>query len=130
MKNVGPEYEYLVQVVNLLYRQSAGKSNCEETCCFTEKKSTRTKQQPQHYCRPTIKSHIQGGALVSRLEQENHQLMHDRDSLFTLLQDKEYELKVKDDIVKQLESDFTKMELEVSDLQKVHLFSPFHMSSS
>lgn len=117
MKNVGPEYEYLVQVVNLLYRQSAGKSNCEETCCFTEKKPPQ--QQKQHYCRPTIKSHIQGGALVSRLEQENHQLMHDRDSLFTLLQDKEYELKVKDDIVKQLESDFTKMELEVSDLQKV-----------
>lgn len=123
MKSVGPEYEYLVQVVNLLYRQSAGKSNCEETCCFTEKKSTRTKQQ-QHYCRPTIKSHIQGGALVSRLEQENYQLMHDRDSLFTLLQDKEYELKVKDDIVKQLERDFTKMELEVSDLQKVLFIFP------
>ncbi|KAF1797773.1 hypothetical protein FB192DRAFT_1396050, partial [Mucor lusitanicus] len=150
MTNVGPEYEYLVQVINLLYRQLAGKSDCETTCCFTEKPLYASsslivspqKQQQQgndemkHICRPEIKSHnIPAGGMASALEQENNQLrdgmdilIDDRDALYQLLKDKEednetlkYELKVKDDIVKQLENDFEKMELEVTDLQKVTL---------
>ncbi|KAI8367241.1 hypothetical protein BD560DRAFT_399647 [Blakeslea trispora] len=86
----------------------------------------------RHMCRPIIKSHIPGGNLAVALEQENNQLrdgmdilMNDRDALYQLLKDKEednetlkHELKVKDDIVKQLENDFEKMELEVTDLQK------------
>ncbi|KAI9252238.1 hypothetical protein EDC94DRAFT_651699 [Helicostylum pulchrum] len=100
MKQVGPEYEYLVQI--------------------------------EHTCRPIVKSHIQSGSIATRLEQENNQLrdgmdilMNDRDALYQLLKDKEednqtlkHELQVKDDIVKQLENDFEKMELEVTDLQK------------
>lgn len=137
MKNVGPEYEYLVQVINLLYRQLAGKSNCTETCCFTEKPTTDLSltqdKLPLHVCRPIVKSHIQSGNIASLLEKENNQLrdgmdilINDRDALYQLLKDKEednetlkYELQVKDDIVKQLENDFENMELQVSDLQKV-----------
>ncbi|KAL0135605.1 hypothetical protein V8B55DRAFT_1394734 [Mucor lusitanicus] len=151
MTNVGPEYEYLVQVINLLYRQLAGKSDCETTCCFTEKPLYASsslivspqKQQQQgndemkHICRPEIKSHnIPAGGMASALEQENNQLrdgmdilIDDRDALYQLLKDKEednetlkYELKVKDDIVKQLENDFEKMELEVTDLQKDYYY--------
>ncbi|KAK4509027.1 Pre-mRNA-splicing factor [Mucor velutinosus] len=145
MTNVGPEYEYLVQVINLLYRQLAGKSDCETTCCFTEKplhsssslivspQKQQDNDEMKHICRPEIKSHnIPAGGLASALEQENNQLrdgmdilIDDRDALYQLLKDKEednetlkYELKVKDDIVKQLENDFEKMELEVNDLQK------------
>ncbi|KAI7862833.1 uncharacterized protein EV154DRAFT_396268, partial [Mucor mucedo] len=137
MKNVGPEYEYLVQVINLLYRQLAGKSNCVETCCFTEKPTLELAETmiqdalPQHLCRPVVKSHIQSGNLAAILEKENNQLrdgmdilINDRDALYLLLKDKEednetlkYELQVKDDIVKQLENDFENMELQVSDLQ-------------
>ncbi|KAI8049446.1 uncharacterized protein B0P05DRAFT_563735 [Gilbertella persicaria] len=136
MKNVGPEYEYLVQVINLLYRQLAGKSNCESTCCFTEKpvqnQEEEEEENKKHACRPIVKSHIPAGNLATILEQENNQLregmdvlINDREKLYQLLKDKEednetlkYELKVKDDIVKQLENDFEKMELEVTDLQK------------
>lgn len=148
MTNVGPEYEYLVQVINLLYRQLAGKSDCETTCCFTEKplysssslivspQKQQDNDEMKHICRPEIKSHnIPAGGLASALELENNQLrdgmdilIDDRDALYQLLKDKEednetlkYELKVKDDIVKQLENDFEKMELEVTDLQKVIL---------
>lgn len=136
MKNVGPEYEYLVQVINLLYRQLAGKSDCNETCCFTEKPTLEQETMiqdhlPQHICRPVVKSHIQSGNLASLLEKENNQLrdgmdilINDREALYLLLKDKEednetlkYELQVKDDIVKQLENDFENMELQVSDLQ-------------
>ncbi|KAL9559009.1 hypothetical protein PS6_001001 [Mucor atramentarius] len=143
MANVGPEYEYLVQVINLLYRQLAGKPDCESTCCFTDKpldSSSSLIVSPQtdnnemkHVCRPQVKSHnIPAGGMASALEQENNRLrdgmdilIDDRDALYQLLKDKEednetlkYELKVKDDIVKQLEHDFEKMELEVTDLQK------------
>lgn len=141
MKSVGPEYEYLVQVVNLLYRQLAGNSNCKESCCFTQEKSSIATNT--HLCRPIIKSHIQSGDIAVELEKENHQLrdnmnnlLNDRERLYQLLKDKEednetlkYELKVKDDIVKQLENDFEKMELEVTDLQKVCHHSTI-MSSS
>jgi hypothetical protein len=131
MKHVGPEYEYLVQVIHLLYSQLAGKStNCQSTCCFTDKPII----EERHVCRPIIKSHnIPAGNIATVLEQENNKLregmdilLDDRDALYRLLKDKEednetlkYELKVKDDIVKQLENDFEKMELEVTDLQKV-----------
>lgn len=136
MKNVGPEYEYLVQVINLLYRQLAGKSNCQGTCCFTDKSTVDSdtiiqETLQQHVCRPIVKTHIQSGSMASVLEKENNQLrdgmdilINDREALYLLLKDKEednetlkYELQVKDDIVKQLENDFENMELQVSDLQ-------------
>jgi hypothetical protein len=129
MKQVGPEYEYLVQVIHLLYRQLADKSKCEDTCCFTGQSiiTPQQQQQQQHICRPIIQSHSAiAGNMTIVYQNENNQLkesmtilMKDRDSLFELLQNKENELKVKDDIVKQLENDFEKMELQVSDLQKV-----------
>lgn len=135
MKEVGPEYEYLVQVIHLLYKQLAGKSNCKETCCFTDK-PTEINKSVEHACRPIVKSHIPAGTMATQLEQENNQLregmdilINDRDALYQLLKDKEednetlkYELQVKDDIVKQLENDFEKMELQVTDLQKVYIY--------
>ncbi|KAI8886020.1 hypothetical protein K501DRAFT_178687 [Backusella circina FSU 941] len=112
---IGPEYEYLL----------AGKPQCTETCCFTERPLSKEK----HNCRPHLSSHLS----EPTLEQENDQLrdsidtlMKDRDALYQLLNDKEqsnkaleYELSVKDGIVKQLEQDFEKMEIEVNHLQKV-----------
>lgn len=135
MKHVGPEYEYLVQVIHLLYRQLSDKpTNCKETCCFTDQSIT---PQQQHLCRPSIQSHSPAaGNMTVVYEKENSQLkesmnilMNDRDALYELLKNKEqanetleYELKVKDDIVKQLENDFEKMQLQVTDLQKVPHF--------
>ncbi|KAI9491590.1 hypothetical protein BDB00DRAFT_832097 [Zychaea mexicana] len=146
MKNVGPEYEYLVQMINLLYRQLQGKPTCEKTCCFTNKPlsqgfsvltlppddSQDQRAKPQHICRPAIHSHVNGGSLAvasqqenARLREEMDQVKHDRDSLYEVIHEKEEdletlkrELKMKDDIVSQLEKDFERMEVEVVDLQK------------
>ncbi|KAL0088006.1 hypothetical protein J3Q64DRAFT_1723579 [Phycomyces blakesleeanus] len=147
MKNVGPEYEYLVQIVNLLYRQLEGQAGCNKTCCYTDQplsqgfsvltlppESEEQKPEPQHICRPVIHSNISGGTMASALEQENAQLreglqaLHaDQEQLYDLLRDKEEdaemlkcELKLKDDIVTQLEKDFERMELEVVGIQKVN----------
>ncbi|KAI7869034.1 hypothetical protein BDF14DRAFT_1787237 [Spinellus fusiger] len=145
MKNVGPEYEYLVQIVNLLYRQLEGRAGCDKTCCYTNKplsqgfsvltlppESEEQKPEPQHICRPMIHSHLSGGTMASALEQENAQLreglasLHaDQEVLYDLLRDKEEdaetlkcELKMKDGIVSQLEKDFVRMESQVVDIQK------------
>ena len=137
MKNIGPEYEYLVQVVNLLYRQLAGNTDCDRACCYTEKKPPTSNR---HHCRPVIQSHIPAtNNRSTRLELENAQLKsnleelsNDKSSLYKVLKDKEtdnealkYEIKLKDDIVKQLEQDFEKMESDVNELQKVNLISIF-----
>lgn len=121
MKHVGPEYEYLVQVINLLYRQLAGKSNCEETCCYTSEKHTE-KDNKNASCRPVIRNHH----IPLELEYENNELKHSVNSLNKLLTDKEidnqsliHELQLKDDIVKQLTTDFKQMEIQVNHLQKV-----------
>ncbi|ORY93556.1 hypothetical protein BCR43DRAFT_497139 [Syncephalastrum racemosum] len=145
MKNVGPEYEYLVQMINLLYRQLQGKSTCDETCCFTNKpldqgfsvltlppESEEQRPEPQHICRPSVQSHISGGSLacaaqqeIAMLRQELEEMRNDKENLYDMLHEKEddletlkCELKMKDNIVTQLEKDFERMELEVVDLQK------------
>ncbi|KAG0169007.1 hypothetical protein DFQ30_004059 [Apophysomyces sp. BC1015] len=145
MKNVGPEYEYLVQIINLLYRQLEGNPTCDKTCCYTNQplsqgfsvltlppESEEQKPEPQHICRPVIHSNISGGTLASALEQENIQLREnletmrdDQERLHDMLNEKEEdtemlkcELRMKDDIVSQLERDFERMEMEVIDLQK------------
>lgn len=138
MKHCGPEYEYLVQVVHLLYRQLSDKPKCDQTCCFTNQSAQTTNidnNNTVHLCRPTIHSNTTTGRNMTVIyEKENRQLkdsmdilIKDRDALYELLKNKEqdnetlkYELKVKDDIVKQLENDFEKLELQVSDLQKVN----------
>ncbi|KAI8141745.1 hypothetical protein BJV82DRAFT_517936, partial [Fennellomyces sp. T-0311] len=137
MNNVGPEYEYLLQ----------GKPTCEKTCCFTNKPlsqgfsvltlppddSEDQRARPQHICRPSIKSHVNGGSLAcasqqenARLREEMEQVKRDRDGLYEVIHEKEedletlkQELKMKDQIVSQLEKDFERMEVEVVDLQKV-----------
>ncbi|KAI8099581.1 uncharacterized protein BX664DRAFT_321648 [Halteromyces radiatus] len=145
MKNVGPEYEYLVQMIHLLYRQIDGKSSCDKTCCYTNlplsqgfsvltlpPESEEQKPEAQHICRPVIHSNITGGDLASSLEQENGRLRQslealqaEQEDLCHLLKEKEdvaevlkSELRMKDAIVSQLEKDFERMELEVLDLQK------------
>ncbi|KAF7728099.1 hypothetical protein EC973_006614 [Apophysomyces ossiformis] len=145
MKNVGPEYEYLVQIINLLYRQLEGNPTCDKTCCYTNQplsqgisvltlppESEEQKPEPQHICRPVIHSNIAAGTLASALEFENLQLREDlkslhsdQEALYELLKEKEddtemlkCELRMKDDIVSQLERDFERMEMEVIDLQK------------
>ncbi|KAI8381151.1 uncharacterized protein BYT42DRAFT_565449 [Radiomyces spectabilis] len=145
MKTVGPEYEYLVQMINLLYRQLEGKPTCDKTCCYTNQplrqgfsvltlppETEVQKPKPQHICRPVIHSNLSGGDLACALEKENVGLRQeimtmaaDRDVLCEMLRDKEEdaetlkcELRMKDDIVTQLERDFERMELEVIDLQK------------
>ncbi|KAI7847734.1 hypothetical protein BDC45DRAFT_451353, partial [Circinella umbellata] len=138
MNNVGPEYEYLLQ----------DKPTCEKTCCFTNKPlsqgfsvltlppddSEDQRAKPQHICRPSIQSHVNGGSLAvasqhenARLHEEMEQIKHDREGLYEVIHEKEEdletmkrELKMKDDIVSQLENDFKRMEIEVVDLQKVN----------
>ncbi|CDS13471.1 hypothetical protein LRAMOSA05647 [Lichtheimia ramosa] len=158
MKTVGPEYEYLVQIINLLYRQLQGKATCDKTCCFTDKPlsegfsvltlppddSDEQEAKPQHICRPSIRSHITSGDLAvarehenSRLRQDIESMKADRDALDQLIQEKEEdiqmlknELQMKDTIVSQLEKDFERMEVEVVDLQKEWRHSDRFKSSS
>ncbi|SAM09136.1 hypothetical protein [Absidia glauca] len=145
MKNVGPEYEYLVQMIHLLYRQIDGKSNCDKTCCYTNlplsegfsvltlpPENEEQRPEAQHICRPVIHSNISRGTLATSLEQENGQLRQqmetikvEQEDLCLLLKEKDHvaevlksELRMKDAIVSQLEKDFERMELEVLDLQK------------
>ncbi|CAO3613424.1 unnamed protein product [Cunninghamella echinulata] len=146
MKNVGPEYEYLVQMIHLLYRQLDGKTSCDKTCCYTNlplsqgfsvltlppEESKDQKPEAQHICRPVIHSNISSGDLASSLQKENHSLRQeivkikaDHEELYHLINEKDEvaevlksELRMKDAIVTQLEKDFERMELEVLDLQK------------
>ena len=134
MTHTGPEYEYLVQMVNALYQQLlSSKPQCLNTCCYTGK-PIEIKEE-RHVCRPAIQSDVPAGRIQSRLEVDNQQLKEnmerlqsEKETLTELINDKEednkilrHELKLKDDIVKQLEYDFQQMELEVNDLQKVNL---------
>lgn len=130
MTQVGPEYEYLVQVVNILYRQLlTNKPQCAQTCCYTNKQIT---DKDKHACRPTVQSNLSRG----KIQLENEELRDKLDSLIQenellteLIKEKERdnkelkeELKIKDDIVQQLEYDFKQMESEVDDLQKVNIY--------
>jgi hypothetical protein len=111
----------------------AGKPQCTETCCFTEKPLLKGK----HNCRPHINSHISEPSLEEendKLRESIDVLMKDRDTLYQLLNDREqsnksleYELSVKDGIVKQLEQDFEKMEIEVNHLQKVSVQNIYYI---
>ncbi|CAO3636383.1 unnamed protein product [Cunninghamella blakesleeana] len=146
MKNVGPEYEYLVQIIHLLYRQLDGKISCDKTCCYTNlplsqgrsvltlppEESKDQKPEAAHLCRPIIHSNISSGDLATSLQKENNTLKQeilkiksDHEELYHLISEKDEitevlksELRMKDAIVTQLEKDFERMELEVLDLQK------------
>ncbi|KAI8336651.1 hypothetical protein BC941DRAFT_376498 [Chlamydoabsidia padenii] len=104
MKTVGPEYEYLVQMINLLHRQINGDANCEEICCYTsapvdqstvvmtlppeheeyeedggDQQQQKQQQQKdgieaQHICRPIIHSSISQGSYAAELERKINQL--------------------------------------------------------
>ncbi|CAO3697974.1 unnamed protein product [Rhizopus stolonifer] len=143
MTHIGPEYEYLVQMVNALYKQLlSNESRCLKSCCFTGS-PTITNENERHTCRPIIKSHLPTELKESRLETENIQL---KDTMGSLINEKEeltglingkdednkalrYQLKLKDDIVKQLESDFNQMALDMNDLQKSLYYNPSAESS-
>ncbi|CEJ04912.1 hypothetical protein RMCBS344292_18860 [Rhizopus microsporus] len=126
MTQVGPEYEYLVQVVNILYRQLlTNKPQCAQTCCYTNKQIT---DKDKHACRPTVQSNLSRGKIQlenEKLKDKLDSLMQENELLTELIKEKERdnkelkeELKIKDDIVQQLEYDFKQMESEVNDLQK------------
>ncbi|KAI8340867.1 hypothetical protein BC941DRAFT_511166 [Chlamydoabsidia padenii] len=141
MKNVGPEYEYLVQMIHLLYRQIDGKTNCDKTCCYTNQplsqgfsvltlppETEEQRPEAQHICRPVIHSTRPD----TSLKKENRRLLQDlanlklvQNDLQLLLMEKDQvaevltrELQMKDAMVSQLESDFSRMELQVMDLQE------------
>ncbi|KAG0753621.1 hypothetical protein G6F46_003458 [Rhizopus delemar] len=143
MKSVGPEYEFLVQNINLLQRQIAGHPICENTCCFTMKPIDHSNMimtlpedeeevEAQHICRPVIHSDISQGSYAAELE---HKIVQLEQIIEELDQEKEYilrqhtykdndvetlkkELKVKDEIVSQLEHDFMCLEDQLEHLQK------------
>ncbi|KAI8089596.1 uncharacterized protein BX664DRAFT_280669 [Halteromyces radiatus] len=135
MKTVGPEYEYLVQMINLLHRQINGDANCEEVCCYTSAPVDQStvvmtlppeneeKQQhedgdddeqagmeAQHICRPVIHSSISQGSYAAELERKLSQLEQIIDELETeketLLRQQSY----KDDDIQML-----KKELQIKD---------------
>ncbi|KAI9246136.1 hypothetical protein BY458DRAFT_528214 [Sporodiniella umbellata] len=146
MKSVGPEYEFLVQNINLLQRQIAGHPICESTCCFTMKPIDQSNMimtlpatenedeglEAQHICRPIIHSNISQGSYATELEhkvirlekiiqeqdQEKEEFLRQqsyKDNDFEMLKK---ELRVKDEIVSQLEQDFMCLEDQLEHLQK------------
>ncbi|KAI7907603.1 translation initiation factor eIF3 subunit-domain-containing protein [Cokeromyces recurvatus] len=151
MKSVGPEYEFLVQNINLLQRQIAGRPICDDTCCFTMKpidQSTMVMTLPstnndeiteneaieaQHICRPIIHSNISQGSYAIELEKKIYhlnqaieELYEEKDQMFRQqsLKDNDFEtlkkeLRIKDEIVTQLEQDFMGLEDQIEHLQKV-----------
>ncbi|KAL1920941.1 uncharacterized protein VTP21DRAFT_11576 [Calcarisporiella thermophila] len=65
LKEMGPQYEFLVQQVAFLHRQLAGNPACSTTCCFTEESiklgtassvTSGTNDVSRHVCRPVIHS--------------------------------------------------------------------------
>ncbi|SAL97422.1 hypothetical protein [Absidia glauca] len=133
MKTVGPEYEYLVQMINLLHRQINGDANCEEICCYTsapvdqstvvmtlppenEDNDDQEHQQQQqgieaqHICRPIIHSSISQGSYAAELERKITQL---EQVIYELENEKEVILRqqsYKDDDIQML-----KKELQIKD---------------
>ncbi|KAI9474053.1 MAG: translation initiation factor eIF3 subunit-domain-containing protein [Benjaminiella poitrasii] len=151
MKSIGPEYEFLVQNINLLQRQIAGHPICDDTCCFTLKpvdQSTMVMTLPstsnndevtedeaieaQHICRPIIHSSISQGSYAIELENKIHHLQQIIEELYEekdqimrqqSLKDNDFEtlkkeLRIKDEIVSQLEQDFMGLEDQIEHLQK------------
>ncbi|KAI7886431.1 hypothetical protein K492DRAFT_233445 [Lichtheimia hyalospora FSU 10163] len=145
MKSVGPEYEYLVQMVNLLHRQISGNATCDDTCCFTLQpinQSTMVMTLPpeneqedmeaQHICRPVVHSSISQGSyaielenkilrleqLIEELDAEKEQLLRQQAYKDADVETLKRELRLKDDIVSQLEGDFLNLEEQLACLQK------------
>ncbi|KAG0183203.1 hypothetical protein DFQ29_008563 [Apophysomyces sp. BC1021] len=103
MQSVGPEYEYLVQTVNLLRRQIDGEDTCETTCCYTLKpadpstmvmtlpprsddQEKEEEMEAQHMCRPILHSSNAQGSYTAQLEIRLGEL---EQSIETLLAEKE-----------------------------------------
>ncbi|CAO3633666.1 unnamed protein product [Mucor hiemalis] len=147
MKSVGPEYEFLVQNINLLQRQISGHPTCDDTCCFTMKpidQSTMVMTLPspeneeeeeveaQHICRPVIHSTISQGSyaielenkigrleqLIDELDEEKEQIIRQQGYKDNDVETLKKELRIKDEIVSQLEQDFLGLEDQIEHLQK------------
>ncbi|KAG0171162.1 hypothetical protein DFQ28_000230 [Apophysomyces sp. BC1034] len=145
MKNVGPEYEFLVQMINLLQRQISGEPTCEDTCCFTLEPIDQSsmvmtlppendddEMQAQHVCRPVIHSSISQGSYaielenkIMRLEQVIEELDVEKEHMTRQhaykdndVETLKRELHIKDEIVSQLEQDFLILEDQLARLQK------------
>ncbi|KAI9020877.1 hypothetical protein CLU79DRAFT_754180 [Phycomyces nitens] len=145
MKNVGPEYEFLVQMVNLLHRQISGEPTCEDTCCYTlapidqssmvmtlPPENDDQEMEAQHICRPIVHSSISQGSYaielenkIVRLEQIIDQLEEDKEVAQCQQEYKDNdiemlkkELRIKDEIVSQLEQDFMALEEQLASLQR------------
>ncbi|KAG2202049.1 hypothetical protein INT47_006241 [Mucor saturninus] len=147
MKSVGPEYEFLVQNINLLQRQIAGHPTCDDTCCFTMQpidQSTMVMTLPspdneedeeveaQHICRPVIHSTISQGSyaielenkigrledLIDELDEEKEQIKRQHGYKDNDVETLKKELRIKDEIVSQLEQDFMGLEDQIEHLQK------------
>ncbi|KAK4519767.1 uncharacterized protein ATC70_010008 [Mucor velutinosus] len=152
MKSVGPEYEFLVQNINLLQRQIAGHPTCDDTCCFTmqpidqstmvmtlpcsdhdsDSEDEEEEVEAQHICRPVIHSTISQGSYaielenkIARLEQfiqeldeEKEQILRQHSYKDNDVETLKKELRIKDEIVSQLEQDFMGLEDQIEHLQK------------
>ncbi|CAO3598192.1 unnamed protein product [Absidia cylindrospora] len=144
MKSVGPEYEYLVQMINVLHRQINGDVNCEETCCYTVAPvGHRSSTNSQHSCRPVIHSMISQGSYATELEHKIAHLEHIIDELTAEkesmthqqsykdddLQTLKSELEMKDAIVSQLEQDFMDLENKLTVIQKNLEYTDYHHAS-
>ncbi|ORX58234.1 hypothetical protein DM01DRAFT_1405855 [Hesseltinella vesiculosa] len=146
MKNIGPEYEYLVQMINLLHRQLNGDANCESTCCYTlapvdqstvvmtlppENTEHEEAVEAQHICRPIIHSSISQGSYAVDLEHKIKELETvvedmelDKETSQRQLRYKEEdlqmlkkELQIKDEVISQLEQDFLDLEEKLASVQ-------------
>ncbi|KAI8139212.1 hypothetical protein BJV82DRAFT_627597 [Fennellomyces sp. T-0311] len=145
MKSVGPEYEYLVQMVNLLHRQISGNPTCDETCCFTQEpisqstmvmtlppENEQQEMEAQHICRPIVHSSISQGSyamelenkilrleqVIEELDAEKEQMLRQQTYKDNDIETLKRELRIKDDIVSQLEGDFLNLEEQLARLQQ------------
>ncbi|KAF7726461.1 hypothetical protein EC973_008696 [Apophysomyces ossiformis] len=150
MRSVGPEYEYLVQTINLLRRQLNGDTTCETTCCYTlkpvdpssmvmtlpPKSNTQEKgeeddeaqeeeMEPQHMCRPIIHSSISHGSYAAQLEIRLGELEQTIESLLAEKEQLEQQLNYRDSDMEML-----KQELRIKDDIVTHLEQDFiHLES-
>ncbi|OAD04775.1 hypothetical protein MUCCIDRAFT_79871 [Mucor lusitanicus CBS 277.49] len=136
MKSVGPEYEFLVQNINLLQRQPIDQSTMVMTLPCSDHDSDSEDEEEeveaQHICRPVIHSTISQGSyaielenkiarleqFIEELDQEKEQILRQHSYKDNDVETLKKELRIKDEIVSQLEQDFMGLEDQIEHLQK------------
>ncbi|OZJ05510.1 hypothetical protein BZG36_01915 [Bifiguratus adelaidae] len=146
MRHAGPEYEYLVQMINLLQHQVHGDIQCNGKCVYTDTPITaenvimtappdgegdHSDLLEQHICRPVISSWNNGKSMtakltekVSELEAMLEKMDEVKSELLRQLEDKDVDLDMlkrelvsKDRILAELEDGFISLQKRIGAMQ-------------